>query len=223
MYSQETILQQQLVTLRTRLLLMCASVGVALDDCGKSLAVLDVGRATAVMDGDAAVDALENDIDEMALTVLARNQPVAGDLRFVVSALRMVVDVERIGDEAVSIAEHGILLRDLPVCPPMPDVLDFLARSRAAYEKAVQAFRQEDSTAARALSRSEDEAVQAEVRLLQRCMDSFGEGRLDQQCFMHLILIIRACTRIWRRSANIAEHVYFIARGESLKHRAHTE
>lgn len=63
------------------------------------------------MENDAAIDALENEIDEMALQLLARTQPVAGDLRFVVSALRMVVDLERIGDEAVSVAEQAVLMR----------------------------------------------------------------------------------------------------------------
>ena len=102
MQQQANYLQQLLVSLRTRLLVMCASVGIALEDAGKAMAAGDPGRAASVIENDAAIDALENEIDEMALQLLARTQPVAGDLRFVVSALRMVVDLERIGDEAVS-------------------------------------------------------------------------------------------------------------------------
>ena len=111
---QANYLQQLLVTLRTRLLVMCASVGIALEEAGKALAANDPGRAAAVIESDAAIDALENEIDEMALRLLARSQPVAGDLRFVVTSLRMVVDLERIGDEAVSMSEQAILMQNMP-------------------------------------------------------------------------------------------------------------
>ncbi|RXE62716.1 PhoU family transcriptional regulator, partial [Muribaculaceae bacterium Isolate-001 (NCI)] len=93
MNQQENYLQQMLVTLRTRLLVMCASVGIALEEAGKALAANDPGRAAAVIESDGSIDELENEIDEMALRLMARTQPVAGDLRFVVSALRMVVDL----------------------------------------------------------------------------------------------------------------------------------
>ena len=114
MTSQETRLQQMLVTLRTRLLVMCAATGLALDDACRALKEGDVGRASAVIDGDDAINALENEIDEKALSLLARVQPVAGDLRFVVIALRMVADLERIGDEAASIAERTLIMQGLP-------------------------------------------------------------------------------------------------------------
>lgn len=77
MQQQETHLQQMLVTLRTRLLVMCASTSIALEDAGTALIHKDVGRANAVIDGDEAIDALENDIDDKALSLLARAQPVA--------------------------------------------------------------------------------------------------------------------------------------------------
>ena len=87
-------------------MLMFEEMGrIALEDAGKAMAAGDPGRAASVIENDAAIDALENEIDEMALQLLARTQPVAGDLRFVVSALRMVVDLERIGDEAVMLKQ----------------------------------------------------------------------------------------------------------------------
>ena len=116
MQQQANYLQQLLVSLRTRLLVMCASVGIALEDAGKAMAAGDPGRAASVIENDAAIDALENEIDEMALQLLARTQPVARDLRFVVSALRMVVDLERIGDEDfwVAQARRASVLLDSP-------------------------------------------------------------------------------------------------------------
>lgn len=220
MNQQENHLQQMLVTLRTRLLVMCASVGIALEEADKALAANDPGRAAAVIESDAAIDELENDIDDMALRLLARTQPVAGDLRFVVSALRMVVDLERIGDEAVSMAEQAILMQDMPGYGVIPHVRVMFDKARQAFEQAVVIFRENDVEAALDMSRGEDEAVQCEVRIIQGIMERLsGHGTdLEPHLAMHIILVTRSLTRIWRRSINIAEHVYFINQGLTLKH-----
>ena len=112
METKETQLQQMLTQLRTKLLMMGAAVGIALDEAGAALMEGNAGRAAAVVDGDAAINAMENEIDELALSVLVRNQPVAHDLRFVVGALRMVIDLERIGDLAENIVEYGESIED---------------------------------------------------------------------------------------------------------------
>lgn len=220
MNPQENQLPQMLVSLRTRLLIMCASVGIALEEAGKALAANDPGRAAAVIESDAAVDDLENEIDAMALRLLARTQPVAGDLRFVVSSLRMVVDLERIGDEAVSMAEQAILMQDMPGYGVIPYVREMFDKARQAFEQATAVFRANDAEGALAMSLGEDEAVQCEVRIIQRIMErlSAPKADLEPHLAMHIILVTRSLTRIWRRSINIAEHVYFINQGLTLKH-----
>lgn len=218
---QANYLQQLLVTLRTRLLVMCASVGIALEEAGKALAANDPGRAAAVIESDASIDALENEIDEMALRLLARSQPVASDLRFVVTSLRMVVDLERIGDEAVSMSEQAILMQDMPGFSVIPHVRELYVSAREAFENAVRVFRENDAQGALIMSRGDDEAVQTEVRIIQGLMEGLSDPQssLEPHQAMHIILVTRSLTRIWRRSVNIAEHVYFISRGESLKHK----
>lgn len=217
MTSQETHLQQMLVTLRTRLLVMCAATGLALDDACKALLEGDAGRAGAVIDGDDVINALENEIDAMALSILARAQPVARDLRFVVSALRMVLDLERIGDEAASIAERTILMRDMPPLPIMDDVKNLAHMARKLYTDAVSAFREGNRELALRVGR-DDEAIQMEVRIFQRLMQDMGT-RIDPHTGIHVILILRALNRIWRRAVNIAEHTYFVLEGVSIKHK----
>ena len=218
---QANYLQQLLVTLRTRLLVMCASVGIALEEAGKALVSNDPGRAAAVIESDVAIDALENEIDEMALRLLARSQPVASDLRFVVTSLRMVVDLERIGDEAVSMAEQATLMQDMPGFSVIPHVRELYVSAREAFENAVRVFRENDAQGALIMSRGDDEAVQTEVRIIQGLMEGLSDPQntLNPHQAMHIILVTRSLTRIWRRSVNIAEHVYFISRGESLKHK----
>ena len=221
MQQQANYLQQLLVSLRTRLLVMCASVGIALEDAGKAMAAGDPGRAASVIENDAAIDALENEIDEMALQLLARTQPVARDLRFVVSALRMVVDLERIGDEAVSMAEQAILMQDKPGFGVIPHVREMYYKASEAFDRAVRVFRENNAEDALHMLRGDEEAVQCEVRIIQEIMEGLSdpESSLEPYQAMHIILVARSLTRVWRRSINIAEQVYFINQGESLKHK----
>ena len=222
MVLQDYTPQHMLATLRTRLLVMYAQVDIALEEAARSYEKGEAVRAIAVCDGDTAIDALENEIDELCLRLMARIKPVAGDLRFVVAALRMVVDLERIGDEAAAIAERVLLLHELPINEEdMRRLREMFAQARAAYAQASDAFREEDAQAALNLRADEDDALQAEVALLQALMPMPGEdGRVsgDPRAAIHAMLIVRSLTRIWRRSANIAEQIYFMRHGASLKH-----
>lgn len=221
MTKQETQLEQMIVSLRTRLLVMCASTGIAFENACTALVNRNVGKAAAVMDGDSIVDALENEIDAKALSLLARTQPVARDLRFVISTLRMVVDLERIGDEAYSIAERTIIMQDLPPSPVMGEVTAFMGLAQKAYNDATSAFREGDANLALSVCRNDDEATQLEVHIIQNIMGHLTENppRIDPHVAMHIILVTRSVSRVWRRAANIAEHAYFTVEGVSLKHR----
>ena len=221
MQQQANYLQQLLVSLRTRLLVMCASVGIALEDAGKAMAAGDPGRAASVIENDAAIDALENEIDDMSLQLLAPKHPVAGDLLLVFSALRMVVDLERIGDEAVSMAEQAILMQDKPGFGVIPHVREMYYKASDAFDRAVRVFRENNAQDALHMLRGDEEAVQSEVRIIQQIMESLSDpdSSLDPYQAMHIILVTRSLTRVWRRSINIAEQVYFISQGESVKHK----
>lgn len=223
MNAKETHLEQCISQLRTRFLVMCASVGIAVDEACEAVLSGNVGKACAVVDGDVSVNALENEIDEMALSILVRHQPMAQDLRFVVASLRMVIDLERIGDEAVNIAERAVVLHETLPVPVMDAVFALMEIAKKSYKRAVDCFRSLDASAAIALCRKEDESTQEEVKALQQIMGYFcleGQSGNSGKSYagMHGILICRALNRICRRSANIAEHTYFIAKGVNIKH-----
>ncbi|MDR2818962.1 MAG: phosphate signaling complex protein PhoU [Desulfovibrio sp.] len=223
MNDKETQLQHGITRLRTRLLVMCATVGIAVDDACSALATGNMGRAGAVIDGEMAVNALETEIDEMALTLLVRHQPVAQDLRFIVAALRMVIDLERIGDEAVNIAERAIIVHERLPEPVLSVVSPLMAAASGGYKKSVEALRLGDGAKALDLCRSDDENTQIEVQALHRIVDYFcpnGDKAQGNQAYigMNGILICRSLNRICRRSANIAEQTYFIAEGANIKH-----
>ncbi len=218
MLIKENHLQQMLVTLRTRLLVMSAMVGLALDDACKALKESDVGRASAVIDGDEAINDLENEIDAMALSILARTQPVAIDLRLVVSAMRMVLDLERIADEAARMAEFTILIGgtwdvDSEITQ---DISKLMKTAQHIYTSAIDAFRDGDAKKALRVRQHEDEAALLDVRILHRLTDN---TTFDPHLSIYLILISRTLNRVWRQSMNLAEHTYFIYAGENLKHK----
>lgn len=225
MNGRETQLQQMLTRLRTKILVMSATVGIAVDEACAALVEGNIGRAGAVVDGDAAIDDMENEIDELALALLALNQPVAQDLRFVVAALRMVIDLERIGDEAATIAERVIILQTPLPQVVMSTVSVLMHSASTLYKYSVESFRAGDAARALELCRNDDEITQQEVAALQNLMDYFcsippAEGGIGQSyAGMHGILICRSLSRICRRSANIAEHAFFIAKGLNLKHK----
>jgi len=212
-----------LTQLRTKLLMMGAAVGIALDEACSAMEEGNAVRAAEVVDGDAAINAMENEIDELALSLLVRNQPVAQDLRFVVGALRMVIDLERIGDESASIAERTIALeKSLP--EGVLRATGILMRSAIAmYVQTIDAFRTANKAAALKLCRVEDEIAQQEIAALQHVMEYFcgepdGCRKGTSYQGMNGILICRSLNRICRRCSNIAEHTYFIVEGINIKH-----
>jgi phosphate transport system protein len=221
MSEKETQLQQCIDRLRTRLLVMCATVGIALDDACAALTGGDAERARAVPDGDAVVDALENELDETVLSLLALHQPAAQDLRFVVAALRIVIDLECIGDEAAAVAECVLNLRT-PLPDPVREHTAMLADAAVTlYTKAVEAFRAGDTRTALQLCGGEAESTRLEVQALRGVTEYFsldGHGIGKSCAWMHSILICRSLNRICRRAANISEHTVFIVKGVNVKH-----
>ncbi len=218
MSMKESQLQQMLVTLRTRLLVMSAMVGLALDDACKAFKEGDVGRASAVIDGDSAINDMENEIDAMALSILARTQPVACDLRLVISALRMVLDLERIADECARMAEITVLLGDTNIDEPevIQEISQLMKTARNIYTAAIDAFREGDAKKALRVRQHEDEAALLDVRIMHRLTHN---NKIDAHISIHLMLISRTLNRVWRQSMNLAENTYFIYAGENLKHK----
>ena len=223
MTPQETHLQSLLEQLRTRLLVMCVTVEEAVADACAALCEGNAELANAVIDADSSIDELENEVDDMALSLMARSQPVARDLRFVVSALRMVVDLERIGDEATAIAERTLLLREAPQLPAPALTRQMIDTAQKALHDAIIAFREGDASLALQVCRGQDDIVQLEVHLLQNVMRDLTEttNRTDVTGWatLHAILIARSLSRIFGRASNIAEHCYFMKQGVSIKHK----
>ena len=218
MAQQEQYLQQQIDQLRTQLLVMGVRTRQALHDACLAVLTGDGKLANSVLDGDAAIDELENQIDTASLNILARNQPVARDLRLVVAGVRMVLDLERIGDEAVVIAERVILAERLLLPAIRSDFVSLMDRARSMLDDALTAFRDANSTLAYKVCREDDESAQLMVTMYSSLMEGVQAGTIRPWDSMHVILSIRALDRICRRAENLAEQTCFLLEGISLKH-----
>ena len=211
----ETHEQLMLDELRTRLLVMCATLEEVVASACAALRKGDMDLAQKVIEHDNEVDDLENEIDKMALSLMVRNQPVARDLRFVLSAVRMVIDLERIGDEATNIADCILRMRGAPYSPASERMTRVIHLAQETLHDAIAAFRDEDIELALKVCRGQNAASQMEL-----CFNGLLEERgVEARELAQIVLIAHALNTIFRCSFNIAEHAYFMTTGVSIKHR----
>ena len=227
MAEKETQLQHMLSQLRTRFLVMYAAVEISLDEATTALLRGNEGKAKAVIEGDSLINLKENEIDDLSLSILVRNQPVAHDLRFVVAALRMVGELERIGDEAVSIAERTLALSASGCKIEHSLVLPLIGKAKELFVAAEGTFKSLDSAQAIAISRGENVYDTMEMQALHQIMNHKtnsatwleNEANPESCRLTQSILVIRSLNRICHRCVNLAEQVYFISEGVNIKHK----
>ncbi len=186
----------------------------------RSIEVNDPWMAGQVIAGDIVIDREEVDIEEECLKILALHQPVADDLRFIVAALKMNNDLERIGDLAVNIAQHAELIASEDQRVPVP--FEYFAMAQKAQEmlrKSLDALVNQDANLAYQVCRTDDE-VDGMKRELQKLFAKEGVEKLDEtQPLINLFLISRHLERIADHATNIAEDVIYMVTGQIPRHR----
>ena len=174
--------------------------------------------AREVVAGDKEIDALEVQVEEEALKVLALHAPVAGDLRFVIAAIKINNDLERIGDIASNIAKRAIDLDRLTPIEP-PDGFDRMVHcTRTMVREAIQALLKRDEARARGLMDMDDE-----VDDLNRAILPAIEERMNQEpeaipALMRWGNVVRLVERIADYATNIAEDIIYMEEGEIVRH-----
>jgi len=212
--------QIEIERLNGRLLAVGATV---LDTIQIALTALEERRpalAQQVIDGDRRIDRSEVEIEEECLKLLALYQPVAEDLRFIAAVMKINIDLERIADEAVNIAEHAAFLaaRDpIPVPPQLAEIGDAAMRM---VRESLDAFVASDvQEALRILSEDDEvdrlnrEIIQEVWRMMRRDPDTIERAT-------HLFSVSRHLERIADHATNIAEDVVYIVEGTIIRHRA---
>jgi phosphate transport system protein len=211
-------LQRDLDQLAKDLLTMGALVEDITNRAINALVRRNRALAHEVAEGDRMIDDRENQIEESALKIIALHQPVATDLRFIITALKVNNDLERIGDHAVSIAERAEMLADLPSIPLPDDFSHLVEIVQRMVHDSLNALVERNAQLARSVCMSDDE-VDRIHRLMYSAMQTVMKERPDYiESAINTISATRHMERIADLATNIAEDVVFMVEGEILRH-----
>ena len=211
----------QLATLKHRLLAMSARAEELVELAVDALLTQDVGKAQAVIEADRELDQQELEVEQLAVELLALQQPMARDLRFLISAIKVTSDLERVGDHAVNIAHCVLRLHALPTrVTPEPTIAEMARRARAMLADALDAFVRADGALGRDVCKRDDH-VDALHDSLFRVMltHMMGDPRTINPS-LELLLVSRNLERVADLATNISEAAVFLAEGKQIKHRA---
>lgn len=214
----ETHLHQELEKLRQKIMKMCALVEEALTKTSKALLARDLDLAQEVIDADFAINTLEVDVDGDCLRLMAREQPVARDLRFVIACSRISKDLERAGDEAVNIAERAIMLSARPPIPFTQPLEELANKSMEMFRESVTAFIHRDSELAVVICGKDSLVDELYVKLIKKLIDYLACEKIMVERPVHAIMISKCFERVADLSTNIAEAVVFIEKGVDIRH-----
>ncbi|MCX8083627.1 MAG: phosphate signaling complex protein PhoU [Calditerrivibrio sp.] len=191
--------------------------------CIKSLVERDNEIAENIIAMDDKVDELDVKIEEMCLDGLALYEPKATDLRFVVTALRIITDLERIGDHCVDIAKEIIKLNQIPPIKPYIDLPKMADYSAEMVKNAVNSFFAKNPKDALKVIKGDDYVDNLNNQILRELLTYIVEDFRKTKGCLSLIFISRSLERIADHATNIAETVYFMARGENIRHKKYNE
>lgn len=209
----------ELRALKDQVLAMGGLVEAHIADAMLALTERDAARAQHLIDGDRAVDAMEIALDEQCIRMLALRQPAASDLRFIASTLKIVTDLERIGDLAVNMAERAISLINEPAMRAVVDLPQMATLAQQMLADALDAFVTGNVGKAEAVLAADDEVDALLVRVFEEIM---AEMRRDPSTInrgVATIFFAKHLERLADHTTNVAEMVVYMVRGHDVRHK----
>ena len=210
--------EEELEELKATVLEMAGLVEKSLDVVSRALVERDSALAQSVIDLDDTIDQYEVTLDRISTEFIARHQPMAGDLRFVVVAVKLGPELERIADNAVNIAQRVLHLNSQPQLKPLIDLPRMLAVSRSMVSDAIAAYVARDATAARAIIPRDDEVDSLYWQIFRELLTFMMERPNTITIAIDLILVARFAERIADQATNICEQVVYLVEGEPITH-----
>jgi phosphate transport system protein len=210
--------ESELRSLRENVLLMGARTEDLLKHAMHAFTERDTDLARQTMRSDRQIDQLELDIDELCLRILARRQPVASDLRFITTSLKLVTDLERIGDLGVNVCERVVELAEEPPLGVTTSITRIADAARSMLHDALDAFVAGDAAKAEQVI-ERDAAVDANyAQLFPELVQVMMKDPASVQRATSLQSIGKYLERVADHSTNIAEMVVFMVRGKDVRH-----
>lgn len=214
--------ERELRKLREQLLLMGAKVEELIASSVKALVDRDdaLARRLLVLDDD--IDHLERETDELCSKILAKRQPVASDLRAITTAMKMVTELERIGDLCVNLCEQVIELGSAPSADALGGLPELAERVQQMLRSSLDAYVARDATGAREVIAQDRTVDEAYARLSRRLLGAMLQGPSEVSRGLRLQSIAKTLERIGDHATNLAEMVIFMVDGEDVRHLGHS-
>lgn len=203
---------EQLTKLHTQMMAMGGMCEKAISEATQALTEGNTELAREVMEGDTRINQQEREIESMCMKLLLHQQPVAGDLRRVSAALKMVTDMERIGDQAADIAENVLQMNE-----KLPEKFLHICKMAAAAMKmvtdSVNAYVDRDLELARRVIQNDDKVDELFLKVRGEILDAIREDKSRGEEILDLFMIIKYYERIGDHATNIAEWVEYSITG----------
>lgn len=213
---------EELQNLHKEILKMAIFAQEAIYKSIEALKNRDKFLAQEVIGHDNNIDALELEIDEKCIDLIARNQPLASDLRFITTGMKINAELERIADLAVDIAQRVMELADKPLLKPLIDIPKLSIVAQNMVRDAIEAFVKKDAELAKKVVLSDTEADNLRNLVQDELINDYlAKDTTTASRAVPLILIARHLERICDHATNIAEDVIYLVKGKVVKH--HTE
>ena len=204
---------QDLETLRQDLVRMGEIVQVSIKDAVDALAKRDKDLARRVMEGDDVIDRMQVEIEDRCISLIARQQPVATDLRILGTGLKITTDLERIGDHAFDIAKIVLLIGDEPLIKPLVDIPRMAEISQQMLKDSLQAYLKLDIELAEQVCRADDMVDKLYHQVFRELLTYMLEDAKKIKQATQLIFVARYLERIADHSTNVAEWVQYALTG----------
>jgi phosphate transport system protein len=213
-------MQKEIENLKSKLLTLCAAVEKSLCLAVQSVRERDAALARSVIEDDVHIDQMEVDVEEECLKVLALHQPVAIDLRFIVTALKINNDLERIGDLAVNIAERSeFLTGQEPISVPF-DFNAMAEKTQWMVTESLDSLVDMDCKRAHQVCAADDEVDAFNRKMYKQVEASVVAHPSWTRGLLHLLSVSRHLERIADHATNIAEDVIYMVEGRIVRHKA---
>jgi phosphate transport system protein len=209
---------EELEALKQTLLAMSGLVEDQIRRVMRALIERDDILAQEVIDRDRRVNAYDVEVDETCVNLLALHQPAAGDLRFLTTAMKIVTDLERMGDEAANIAQRAIDLNREPQLKPYIDLPRMAERAQQMVKDSLDAFVARDTELARHVRAADDDVDALRDQVFRELLTFMMEDARTIPRAIRLILISRSLERVADHATNIAEMVIYMVEGKMVRH-----
>ncbi len=215
-----TRFQQGLDDLRQRLLRMGGMAEQAVERACQAYADRDLKRCQQVLDNESLINTAEREIDEMAFDLMAMQQPMAVDLRFLLAVVKINADLERVGDQAVNISERVMDMVQLPAVDLPVDIARMATAASAMVRRALESFVEAKAELAQAVLEMDNVVDRMRDEAFINLVKKMNESPESTQQALDALLIARNLERVADHATNIAEDVIFWVRGDDVRHNA---